>query len=244
MNAKMVIALKAHLSTMDVGHHVVDDQLTIYKPTAGTPYVEARFLTGATNTLYVNGGRRQYQGILQLTAVVPKSWDLVDAMQLADDIIAHFPAGTRLLQEDSTLKVMREPSQATPFPDGAWLRVPVSVSYTGAGNSDPAPVTEEPVLLPPAFLVGAENAPVVDGEPIVGATLTVTFHGNWAGGAIEGYTYQWKYGEGVNIEGAVAFTYDIEADYIGELISCRVQPYNAAGSTGRLSNQTGPIEAA
>ncbi|MBB4860385.1 lysophospholipase L1-like esterase [Novosphingobium chloroacetimidivorans] len=76
-------------------------------------------------------------------------------------------------------------------------------------------------------------APVVTGTAAVGSTLT-TNNGTWSGNPT--YTYQWRV-DGVNITGATASTYVVQASDAGKAITSRVTATNAGGSAPAISNE-------
>ena len=77
-------------------------------------------------------------------------------------------------------------------------------------------------------------APVASGTGHVGDALTTT-DGTWTGTAPITYTYQWQKG-GVNIGGATANTYVVQAGDVGSNIWCVVTATNTAGSVSANSN--------
>ncbi len=108
---------------------IVVGEETPFKPTVGREYLEVRHFVAPTNTLSVGAGRYQYTGILQVTVVFPKASGKSIAVGIADDVIDHFEKGTIIDGHGVRVKINRQPDQATPTPDGAWLRVPVSIPY-------------------------------------------------------------------------------------------------------------------
>lgn len=108
---------------------VVDNIEKPYKPVIGTPYVEVRNFLSPTTTLFVNGGRKVYTGILQATLVWPSKAGIVEAVEITDRIVDHFKQATIIDGDGVRIKIIRQPDQATPTGDGAWLRCPVSITY-------------------------------------------------------------------------------------------------------------------
>lgn len=119
----------SHLKGMSPLPFVVDDVETPYKPTINVPYIEVRNFVSPTNTLFVSEGRKQYTGIFQATVVWPKNNGIVDAVMITDDIVDRFKQATIIDGNGVRIKIVRQPSQATPTGDGAWLRCPVSITY-------------------------------------------------------------------------------------------------------------------
>lgn len=131
MNSKIEKALVDHLKTIALSPEpqIVENVEDSYKPTIGEAYLEARYLPAPTNTLAVGEGRDQYNGILQVTVVAPRNEGVEPAMAIADEVIRHFKKHTIIDGDGVRVKINRQPSQASPAGDGAWLRVPVSIVY-------------------------------------------------------------------------------------------------------------------
>jgi hypothetical protein len=108
---------------------MVEDTEKPYKPTIGTEYLELREFVAPTETLTVARGKKRYVGILQVTVVYPRNAGTVLPKVLADAICDHFEMGTKIDGDGVRIKINRQPDQATPTPDGAWLRLPVSINY-------------------------------------------------------------------------------------------------------------------
>lgn len=100
-----------------------------YRPTIGKMYLEARFFPAPTDTPWVGRGRYRYSGIFQVTVVAERNNGVTEALNVGDAIVSHFEKGTVIDGNGVRVKVNRQPSQATPTGDGAWLRVPVSINY-------------------------------------------------------------------------------------------------------------------
>ena len=81
--------------------------------------------------------------------------------------------------------------------------------------------------------ITTESAPAITGTGTVGQTLTLGT-GTWAGGALS-YAYQWRRG-GVDIAGATARTYVLQAGDSGASVTCFMTVTNANGSATFLSN--------
>lgn len=108
---------------------VVSDQETPYDPVIGVPFLAGQLFTNDTTTRYVGEGRKVYQGILQVTVVYPRDHGVLDAIEVAGMVIDHFKKGTIIDGDGVRVKITRQPSHASATPDGAWLRVPVSIPY-------------------------------------------------------------------------------------------------------------------
>ena len=132
LQEKIITALIDHLKLASISSPdipIVESAETSYKPTIGQEYLSATWLPAPTNTRAVGDGRFQYNGILQVTVVYPRLSDVTLATGIADKVVDHFKKGTIIDGDGVRVKINRQPSQATPAPDGAWLRVPVSIVY-------------------------------------------------------------------------------------------------------------------
>lgn len=108
---------------------IVENTEKPYKPTLGQEYLEVRHFVAPTETIAVTRGKKRYTGILQVTVVYPIKAGTLLAKTLGDAVIDHFEEGTKIDGDGVRIKINRQPDQATPTPDGAWLRVPVSINY-------------------------------------------------------------------------------------------------------------------
>jgi len=92
-------------------------------------YLEVTFLPNRTITRTVGPGRQQHRGIMQVTVHYSSGTGIINPLQIADKIIAHFPKDLVLFQSDIRVKIWRKP-YATPLPpqDGS-LMVPVTIEY-------------------------------------------------------------------------------------------------------------------
>lgn len=87
---------------------------------------------------------------------------------------------------------------------------------------------------PPCIAPTFTTAVAIDGDTIVGATLSVSDNGNPSGTAPITSTYQW-YLNGVAIGGQTADTYEIVGP-VGRPVYCRVTATNACGNVSENSN--------
>jgi len=131
VQTKINAALLAHLKLLILSPelHLVENQEDEYEPVLGTPYLAAIVLVGETESRAVYKGKKRYVGILQVTVNEARNAGTAFATSVADEIVDHFEKDTIIDGDDVRLKIYRQPSQATPTGDGAWLRVPVSIPY-------------------------------------------------------------------------------------------------------------------
>lgn len=92
-----------------------------------------------------------------------------------------------------------------------------------------------------------EEAPVIEGSPEAGATLTAS-DGIWGGGATSSFSYQWQRcnGEGeecVNIAGEVTQAYEASMEDAGHTLRISVTAKNLGGEATASSAVSGAIEA-
>lgn len=123
--------LIAHLEAMTFSPPLplVKSREDAFKPTISQTYLVALWLPAPTDSPFL-GGNFVYSGIQQVTVVATRNQGEEEAIGTADQIIEHFKYGTRIDGEGVRIKISRQPYQATPASDGAWLRVPVSIPYS------------------------------------------------------------------------------------------------------------------
>src|SRR5690606_29174498 len=95
----------------------------------------------------------------------------------------------------------------------------VSVEVTATDIADQTATVESnevgPVTLPPAPV--NLTPPTIEGDPVVGNTLTVVDDGEWDGVGLT-FTYQWL-ADGEPIAGAIESTYTLVADDVDAMVS-------------------------
>jgi hypothetical protein len=112
-------------------------------------------------------------------------------------------------------------------PNDDKMTATVTIKVTGSTVSTPAAAPVNEVL------------PAISGTPEVGSELTA-YPGVWSGAP--SFTYQWK-NEGVNIGGATAQTYTLQAGDTGDNITVTVTATNSEGSASATSAETIAIAA-
>lgn len=88
---------------------------------------------------------------------------------------------------------------------------------------------------PPCIAPTFTTAVAIDGDTIIGATLSVSDNGQPSGTAPITITYQWNL-NGTPIGGATADTYEVQPADAGGNITCTVTATNACGSVSDVSN--------
>ena len=99
-----------------------------FDPPTG-PYLEPRHLGQDINpvTLGVNG-LNEHRGIVEISVVVPKDSGAGTALGLLDTLRTAFARGTRLTYNGLTVTIESH-STGQPFPDKAWVRYPLYVTW-------------------------------------------------------------------------------------------------------------------
>lgn len=93
-------------------------------------FLEVNFLPNRTVTRTLSQGRQQHRGIYQVTVHHPSGEEsLVNPLQIADKIIAHFPLGLILDQSGVRLKIYRKPYAIPQPPQNGSVTVPVTIEY-------------------------------------------------------------------------------------------------------------------
>lgn len=129
VDAKIVDAITEFAKDMTTSLEIVENEGEGYEPRIDNEYLAVKLFINDTVTRYVGAGRKQYQGILQVTVVYPIKAGILSATEIAGQVAGYFKKGTIIDGDGVRIKINRQPSLATPIPDGAWLRVPVSIPY-------------------------------------------------------------------------------------------------------------------
>lgn len=127
------LALRARVETL-----VLSPAIPIIWPGEGTSIptgnsIEVTHFPNRTNRLFINSGKHQYQGILQLgllTVPGPAHHETV-AREIAGTIAAHFPADLRLAYSSISVRITKRPDVSRGLRDterSRWL-TPVSIYY-------------------------------------------------------------------------------------------------------------------
>jgi hypothetical protein len=101
--------------------------------TPSGPYIEFRHAPNDSIDDTISGGFEYQTGLFLLTVVTKKNDFTTDANTLASKVKAQFPYGLRLSAGDGTVLINRPTSPGTPFPDGAYWRQPLRISYITEG---------------------------------------------------------------------------------------------------------------
>lgn len=102
------------------------------------PYLQADLLPAQTTAAALgSAGQNRHTGIFQITIVQPEGSGLIDPLETADSIIAHFKRGTSITGDGDTIRIDGPPYTAPSFKDGAYRRLPVLIPYR-VETSNPA----------------------------------------------------------------------------------------------------------
>lgn len=103
-----------------------------YKPAVGSAFVKVDLLPARTENPEFGAGAndvRVLRGIYQLRLNHPVNAGPSAAAALADALVAHFARGSSYTYGGTTVRLLKTPSVAPAYPDGAWYVTPISVEY-------------------------------------------------------------------------------------------------------------------
>jgi hypothetical protein len=99
-----------------------------YTPNANTPYIRVAWIPNSTNRIFLGSSDPHRRlSLLQLDFMAPKSWTGVQAIQVAGQIAAWFPADLRMTFGDVTCRVTAAPHVSGPMAGDVFMQVPVTV---------------------------------------------------------------------------------------------------------------------
>lgn len=125
MAAEVRAALIARLETLAVEWPIAWENEP-FRPTAGG-YLDVQLFRSATQRQYVElgGGTHVMPGFLQVAVMAPLNGSAATADEIADRVVAHFPADLRL----GPVRITQTPHVAGGFRDAAHFRVPVTIEF-------------------------------------------------------------------------------------------------------------------
>lgn len=101
-----------------------------YSPTLGSAYLYATHLP---NTVEATGlafdAGLELRGLFQVSAFWPAGGGIIQAMDLAGAVAAHFARGNRILRGGLQVEINRPPEVAPPIEQPDWLQVPVTIRW-------------------------------------------------------------------------------------------------------------------
>lgn len=121
-------ALQLHLLTLPGAPSIAWEDVS-FTPTTGQAYLQVHQLRNAPIDHAITLDVLEQRGILQVTVVHPAGGAGIAAHDIAHAVASLFPRGLRLAVDEKTLTIYKTPAIATAYPDGGWLRVPVSISW-------------------------------------------------------------------------------------------------------------------
>lgn len=98
-----------------------------FKPT-GSAYFDVAILPNGA-AFEPMSGNGTHQGLLQVAVMYPKGGGVIDPLALAGEVVDVFDKGARFIGAGHSVKISTRPVIAQPIPDGAYVRVPVTISY-------------------------------------------------------------------------------------------------------------------
>ena len=131
-NAAIHAALKAALVSFceDNGHALAFQGFDF--PLDGgekpSPYLAEQFLPNASTTRTAGGEPQLKRGIYQVSVYTRARQGLTMAQEIADAVVDLF-AGATLYCGAVQVRIAKEPYWSSPFTDGAWTQVPVTIEY-------------------------------------------------------------------------------------------------------------------
>lgn len=101
------------------------------QPPTNQMYLIAQVLLNDPITRGVSDQSARLQGILQITVASPITRDegVVPGIEAAGLVAQHFKKGIVMDEEGVRVRIIRRPTVASPFPDGAILRTPVTIPF-------------------------------------------------------------------------------------------------------------------
>ena len=103
-----------------------------FSPTDGVAYLAARYMPNRNDVLAVSdAAHERHFGLLQVSVMWPDGeGGIIPAMDLAGQVIAHFPKGTRLQGDGVKVEITRQAWLVQPLEeDDGRLMVPVTIPY-------------------------------------------------------------------------------------------------------------------
>jgi hypothetical protein len=112
----------------------------------------------------------------------------------------------------------------------------VNIPAADAPEGDGAPVTQDTPAKPANVVM-----PSVEGVVQIGETLTI-YPGEWSGSPAPEFAYQWKL-DSQPVEGATDLGFVLDADMVGQVVTCTVVASNSEGTSQRTTAATVAVTA-
>lgn len=101
-----------------------------FTPAVGTPYLFAAHLPNMTTpTGLAFDAAREFRGLFQVSVFWPAGQGIVEPMELAGEVAAHFASGTRVERGGLVVEVNRPPEIAPPIEQPDWIQVPLTIRW-------------------------------------------------------------------------------------------------------------------
>lgn len=91
-----------------------------------TPRLEVQFVPNTKQASTIDAGEDS-PGFLVVTVVTSEGRGTIEALNIASQVSSHF--GETIHTSEHRVRFVQPPSTAQPIPDGAEIRVPVSIPY-------------------------------------------------------------------------------------------------------------------
>jgi hypothetical protein len=135
--ASILQALVAHLDDFTPSMPVSAPNVT-YTPTTGTPYLRVWHMPAVTDWLGLdpNENLNEHRGVLQIDVMWPAGQGVMQPLERADAIAAHFQRGQQFTHGGVTTQIVLPAEVARGDQDGAWFSIPVSVFYVALTSDE------------------------------------------------------------------------------------------------------------
>lgn len=94
----------------------------------GSLYLDVSLLPNGVEREPIGTGETTYRGIAQVAVMYPDGAGIVKPADVAGEIVALFPRG-RVIRGDVDVLIASQPTIAAPYPDGQYMRLPVTIRY-------------------------------------------------------------------------------------------------------------------
>lgn len=122
-----------HLDTLEFSPSLPIAYPGITFPAAGAVkpenYLTATYLPNVTRTVTIGGGTQQHRGIFQVSVFWKSGVGLVKPLDIAGQIIGHFPKDLLLYSGAVRVKIDRKPWASSPIQEDDRVQIPVSIPF-------------------------------------------------------------------------------------------------------------------
>lgn len=96
-----------------------------FKPTAN--YLRVNYLNSRSETHTLGSDR--LPSTLQITVVIKDGIGAIKGAEMVDSIRSAFPKGLVITENNTTIRIDREPYESPAINQGGWFYIPVSIPY-------------------------------------------------------------------------------------------------------------------